>query len=530
MNDAMHRPTPAELAIAAVMGFAWAGLGLGLHAAAPAPSIDQRSEAPSQAATDLRASCRIQNHLADGSTNVGSGTLIDVTSDLQRGLILSCAHLFAEGQGRVFVEFPGGRTHGANVIALDREADLSALEVASPPDAAVSVADAVDASTPLTACGFGPRGEFRCIRGSVIGAAETPGQVSLRISGAVRSGDSGGGVFDRQGRLVGVVWGQSGGVTYATSGGPLRQFLQRVTARDRGLAPAPRPAQSSSGVPSAPLLCPNGQCPLVRPEAPLGNGRVVSQPAPGAGASHNAGGCACECRDQLTDFQARLNAIELGKQDRGDFALRGELGSLAHRDELARLDRQNLERHKLLADRLEHLGPLVAAASRGAAPLATTALGISGPYGWGLLAAMSIGGWLIGRRMKARAARRTAPEGKQADASPCASQLAPKEATADADRDFHAAANVETQQPIERDDREARELLRLSQLEGRDPLQDALAGRLALDRLDALAESDADPDRKRLADELRRELRERFNEIAPTKFQLNPEVETRDGL
>jgi hypothetical protein len=78
----------------------------------------------------------------------------------------------------------------------------------------------------------------------------------------------------------------------------------------------------------------------------------------------------------------------------------------------------------------------------------------------------------------------------------------------------------ETQQPIERDDREARELLRLSQLEGRDPLQDAIAGRLALDRLDAAADSDADVARAAWADELRRELRERFNEIAPTKFSI----------
>jgi len=76
----------------------------------------------------------------------------------------------------------------------------------------------------------------------------------------------------------------------------------------------------------------------------------------------------------------------------------------------------------------------------------------------------------------------------------------------------------ETRQPIERDDVEARQLLRLSQLEGRDPLQDAVAGRLVLDRLDATAEGDMDPQRARWADELRRELRERFNEIAPTKF------------
>ena len=76
----------------------------------------------------------------------------------------------------------------------------------------------------------------------------------------------------------------------------------------------------------------------------------------------------------------------------------------------------------------------------------------------------------------------------------------------------------EVEQPIERDDREGRELLRLSQLEGRDPLQDAIAGRLALDRLDAVADSDADLARAAWADEMRQELRERFNEIAPTKF------------
>ena len=79
------------------------------------------------------------------------------------------------------------------------------------------------------------------------------------------------------------------------------------------------------------------------------------------------------------------------------------------------------------------------------------------------------------------------------------------------------------QQPIERDDREARQLLQLSQLEGRDPLQDAIAGRLALDRLDAAADGDADSPRAKWADELRRELRERFNEIAPTKFVVRSE-------
>jgi hypothetical protein len=83
-----------------------------------------------------------------------------------------------------------------------------------------------------------------------------------------------------------------------------------------------------------------------------------------------------------------------------------------------------------------------------------------------------------------------------------------------------ATAAAEASFPVERDDREARELIRLSQLEGRDPLQDALAGRIALDRLDALAEGDGDSSQATWADLLRRELRDRFNEIAPTKLSV----------
>jgi len=44
-------------------------------------------------------------------------------------------------------------------------------------------------------------------------------------------------------------------------------------------------------------------------------------------------------------------------------------------------------------------------------------------------------------------------------------------------------------------------------------------GRLAIDRLDTIAESDREPERAQWADSLRRELKERFNEIAPTKFE-----------
>ena len=135
---------------------------------------------------------------------------------------------------------------------------------------------------------------------------------------------------------------------------------------------------------------------------------------------------------------------------------------------------------------------------RAAGPLAAMASPTAGAV---LLGGGGIGAlWLV-RRLLARSRK-----GETGGARP-------GEVTADAGTTFQEEAS-----PIERDDTEARELLRLSQLEGRDPLQDALAGRLAIDRLDALAESDVDKDRAAWADELRRELKERFNEVAPTRF------------
>lgn len=424
MCDSLSTPTRRELVVAVVGGMVWAAVGL---------AISGWSSALAQAAP-----CRIHNHLTDGTANVGSGTLIDVTANGERGLVLTCAHLFAEGTGRVVVEFADGQTHGALVVAVDRDADLAALEIAKPQAAAATLRESFEPTGGVRACGFGPSGEYRCIEGQMLGYSEAAGRQSLRMSGAVRSGDSGGGVFDEQGRLTAVVWGAGEGVTYASTGRPLAAFLDRVLGARRAKAARPAPVISAAG-------CVGGRCPLVIP------GRVRGAPA-GSLPAANGG---CQCAGQLAAIAARLDGLER-LAPRGDEVAAPPAG--------------------------------LGGTARVLATLATAALGISGPTGWGIIAAASVGGWLIGRRRKRRL-----------------------EATAAADAAF----------PIERDDREARELLRLSQLEGRDPLQDAVAGRLALDRLDAVAEGDADPQHASWADRLRRELRERFNEIAPTKFQVS---------
>jgi len=456
--------------------------------------------------TPNAASCRIHNQLSGGA-NVGSGTLIDVTASGERGLVLTCAHLFTEGTGQVVVEFPSGKRHGALVVAIDQQADLAALEIARPPANAVEINQQTAAAGNLTACGFGPTGAYRCVAGPALGYSEGPGQTSVRIGGAVRSGDSGGGVFDNRGRLVAVVWGESGGVTYASTGRPLGRFLDRVLGRRANEAPA----SPFANAPPGGTVCPDGTCPLI--------GRQIEPPVvtpPIVALMPELPRESCDCGDAMAAIAARLEAMESrpvalppSASGAGDEAPSSWSG-----------------------------------ATRAAAMLATTLLGVSGPAGWGIIAATTVGGWLLGRGLKRRKLRVVSRELREKEptfqqAESLSSQLAThdsplatsEEATAAAAGAFQNVVAsdhgheivVDEQSPIERDDREARELLRLSQLEGRDPLQDAVAGRLALDRLDALAESDADPHQVAWADGLRRELRERFNEIAPTKFKFNAE-------
>ena len=68
---------------------------------------------------------------------------------------------------------------------------------------------------------------------------------------------------------------------------------------------------------------------------------------------------------------------------------------------------------------------------------------------------------------------------------------------------------------IPRNDTETIEFLRLSQLEGRSPLRDALIGRLTFDALDNAIESQPDGPEANWARRLKRQLEDRFNEMAP---------------
>ncbi len=185
------------------------------------------------------AHCRIT--VADGST--GSGTLVRRSDSL--GLVLTCSHLFDNATGRIVVTFTNGERFAARLVERDRAHDLAALMIRRPDADPVGVSDD-DPDGILSACGFGADGQLRCFRGNITGAAIAAGAVypSLTIAGAARPGDSGGGVLNARGQLVGVVWGQRDGLTYATCGRPVRDFLKRLLGEPGNQSPAPPGVQS----------------------------------------------------------------------------------------------------------------------------------------------------------------------------------------------------------------------------------------------------------------------------------------------
>ncbi len=244
-------PSRKELTVALVAALSWLAVVL----------IALICSAAAYGQSTGSAVCRVHNRLG-GFANVGSGTLVDKTEDGREGLVLTCCHLFREGTGQVVVQFDDGRSHGARVVALDRDADLAALAIANPRAEPVGVNLTIGRQAKLSACGFGQTGQYRCAVGIYGGESRAPGQTSLLVNNGVRSGDSGGGVFDEQGQLVAVVWGERDGVTYASCGTPLRDFLGRVLGRRTQLV----------------VNCPNGLCPQLLPPE-----RAGPSPGPGTG-------------------------------------------------------------------------------------------------------------------------------------------------------------------------------------------------------------------------------------------------------
>ena len=213
--------------------------------AQPLVQMPRTSSAPPQVV-------RIYNTRGNVS-DIGSGTLVDKNE--KHGLVLSCGHLFSDGTGTITVIFPSGTKYGAKLLERDGSADLSALLIQSPEADPWEVAtQAPRQGDSVYSAGFGQQGSYAVNAGTVRGYTDIQTmrgglfiKDALQISGRARQGDSGGPMFDRDHKLVGVISVTSESDVSGTCCLRIRRFLDRHSKRFSQPANPPandwRPAQ-----------------------------------------------------------------------------------------------------------------------------------------------------------------------------------------------------------------------------------------------------------------------------------------------
>jgi len=137
----------------------------------------------------------------------GSGTWIGYNPETKIALVISAAHIF-DAYGEVKVTTQEGKEHGGLVLVLDRENDIAVLEVKVPykPDCSILADIEPQPDADVWKCGFPvyyDEGNTVCVRYGTVRTVS--GGFTAKVT--VRSGDSGGGVFNKDGLLVSVVSG-----------------------------------------------------------------------------------------------------------------------------------------------------------------------------------------------------------------------------------------------------------------------------------------------------------------------------------
>jgi S1-C subfamily serine protease len=173
---------------------------------------------------------RLTVPIKQGARALGSGVLAG--TDDRFGYVLTAQHVVRDADGRPKVRFVDGTVEHGDVLKSDASSDVAVIRVNRPEISPVEWADdSPKKGDELVAAGFGGDGEYQEALGPVIGFTDRTMEAPdwMIVKAEVRSGDSGGPVLTRDGKLVGVLWGCNGN-TYAT---PVRHLVT-FTRTDRG--------------------------------------------------------------------------------------------------------------------------------------------------------------------------------------------------------------------------------------------------------------------------------------------------------
>jgi hypothetical protein len=207
-----------------------------------------------------------------GSTSYGSGTLVNV--HMEYGLVVTNWHVVCDAAGPPTVVFPDGFRSAAQVVKVDRDWDLAALAIWKPGVAAVPLApSAPRPGESLSIAGYGG-GPYRQVSGACtqyVAPGRSFPMEMVELAASARQGDSGGPIFNSQGELAGVLFGEGHGRTAGSYCGRVRQFLTSVLP-DAGTSTAVAGANLTTHPESAPTD-------LATSEANLGySGILASRP------------------------------------------------------------------------------------------------------------------------------------------------------------------------------------------------------------------------------------------------------------
>jgi len=197
---------------------------IGLPATVPEPVRPEPRQLPApgwtpmgnrEAADDTKliaASVRLRIEDPDGHS-WGSGTIIDAREG--EALILTCAHVFrdSQGKGKIEVDLFGpcaGQRVAGRLISYDLDRDVGLLSIRTPgPVATAPVAPPgylVGPDSPVVSvgCNNGDRPSARRSRVASLNKVLRP--PTLKVAGLPVEGRSGGGLFSAEGKVIGVCY------------------------------------------------------------------------------------------------------------------------------------------------------------------------------------------------------------------------------------------------------------------------------------------------------------------------------------